>query len=191
MIIVHNVLRKQQHLFIQITSVIWMKRYCYLFSTLACTLLVHSKFFLTVSYIPLSSLLYSFWLAISGLTHHMNDETVVHEVNINFIYFLWHFYTRNSAANIITRCSEAFNSTKFIMISLELCGLWWLPVNLCSVMSASFHSAEIKKMSTLQFCGFTGSVILIPYIMAVKLVSRYDAFQILIKNNRIRKKFLS
>ena len=99
---------------------------------------------------------------------------------------------RNRAANIITRWSEAVNFTKFIVISLEVCGLSWLPINLYSVMSALFHSPEIKKMSRLQFCVFTKTQLsFIPYIMAVKLVSRYDVFQILIKNNRIRNKFLS
>ena len=99
---------------------------------------------------------------------------------------------RNRAANIITRWSEAVNFTKFIVILLKVCGLSWLPINLYSVMSASFHLSEIKKMSTLQFCGFTKTQLsFIPYIMAVKLVSRYDAFQILIKNNRMRNKFMS
>lgn len=99
---------------------------------------------------------------------------------------------RNRAANVITRWSEAVNFTKFIVISLEVCGLSWLPINLYSVMSASFHLPEIKKMSTLQFCGFKKTQLsFIPYIMAVKLVSRYDAFQILIKNNRMRNKFMS
>lgn len=56
---------------------------------------------------------------------------------------------RNRAANIITRWSEAVNFTKFIVISLEVCGLSWLPINLYSVMSALFHSPEIKKMSRL------------------------------------------
>lgn len=141
---------------------------------LDCALLIHSNFFLIVIF----HCHYHFWLATSSLTHHVNYETVVHKVNINFIYFLWHFYMRDRAANIITRWSEAVNSTKFIVISLEFYGLWWLPINLYNVMSASFHSPEIKKMSTLQLCGFTEPRLsFIPYIMAMKLVSRYDTFK--------------